>query len=173
MIALCALAACGVESPPPPPKIAPAGVETAPAPEPPKPPPGALWRDDVDRTVDGGVGRFMQRLDVEASLDQGVFQGWRIVSLRGDGYWNGVDLHAGDVVLRVNGMRLETDMNAYDAMQSLKAADHVTVEYLRGGERRELTYRIVPKPGTEPLVPPAQSSSAAAPAVAPGPSSAP
>jgi S1-C subfamily serine protease len=69
------------------------------------------------------------------------------VSLHPDAYWAGVDLHPDDIVVHVNGMPLETPNQAYAAMESLRTADHVTVEYLRGGVRRELTYRILAKPG--------------------------
>lgn len=107
----------------------------------------------------------MQLIDVEPSLEQGMFQGFRVVSLHPDAYWAGVDLRPGDIVLHVNGMPIETPFNAYDAMQSLKSADHVTVEVLRAGVRRELTYRIVVKPGTAA----ASASSSVAPAASAAP----
>jgi type II secretory pathway component PulC len=111
----------------------------------PKPPPGALWREDVLRTVEDGLGRFLQRVVVDAELRSGKFVGFRIVELRPLEWWKEVDLRPGDVVLRVNGMPIERETQAYEAFESLKKADHLTVTYLRAGEERQLSYRIIEK----------------------------
>ena len=106
-------------------------------------PRGSLWRRDVVHTVDQGLGRFLQKVELEPSLDAGKFRGFRIVELRPEGFWRGVDLAPGDVVMRVNGMPIEREMQAYSAFQSLKTADELRVDYLRGGVRKQLVYRIV------------------------------
>lgn len=106
-------------------------------------PAGVLYRDEVDATVDAGLGYFLQRVDVEASLDNGRFKGFRIVSLHPTNYWRGVDLGPGDVVLSVNGMPIERETQAYDAFRALKQAKELRVKYLRAGRERELVYRIV------------------------------
>lgn len=120
-------------------------AKAGPAPQ--TPPPNTLWRDDVDRAIEGGVGRFLsQHVEVEASLDNGQFRGWRIVRLWPPDSWTDVDLRAGDVVTSINGMPLERDTQAYEALMSLKKASELRVAYFRGGEERVLTLKIVPRP---------------------------
>ncbi len=109
-------------------------------------PKGALFRDEVDATVDEGLGYFLQRVDLEPALDNGRFRGFRLVALRPTEWWEGVDLKPGDVVLRVNGMPIERDTQAYDAFVALKKARVLRVEYLRGGQQRELVFRIIARP---------------------------
>lgn len=143
VVALAALAAgCGGSE-------SPAGYPqpgAAVAPEEPKPPAGALWRELVNATVDQGLGYFLQRVDVAPSFDsQGRFEGFRIVELRGGSYWDGVDLRQGDVVQRVNGKPIEREGQAYEVFQELKTVDQLQVQYLRQGQRRSLSYRIIPR----------------------------
>jgi hypothetical protein len=147
---------------------APAPAESAEAaPKKPLAPPGSLWREDVNFTVDEGLGYFLQRVSVEPELIAGKFQGFRIVDLRPAEFWRGVDLRPGDVVTRVNGMPIERDIDAYEAFQSLRAASALRVSILRGGERRELVYAIVERDKGGKAKAPA-ASPAAAPA-RPGP----
>ena len=141
----------GCASSPPPESEAPATAEEveredAAEPERERPPAGALWRDEVDETVDAGLGWFLQLVEVEPSLDNGRFRGFRIVDLRPSSYWRGVDLRAGDVVLSVNGKSIERDNEANEVFKSLKKETELRVKYLRAGRERELVYRIVPAP---------------------------
>lgn len=121
-----------------------------------KVPKGAVSRAELLATVDAGLGRFLQRVDVEPSLDAGQFRGFRIVALHPAGYWQGVDLEPGDVVTALNGMPIETEMQAYDAFQALKRSDAIRVSYLRGGKAHTLIVPIVGAP------PPASKSKPAA-----------
>jgi hypothetical protein len=147
----------------------PEGAEPPPAAKP-KPPPGSIFRSDVDRTVEEGLGYFLQRVALEPELDAGRFKGFRIVELRPAEFWEGVDLKPGDVVQQVNGMPIERDIDAYKVFESLRAATSVRVAFTRGGAQRELVYAIVEdgkKPAT-PAAPPQPASPApAAPEKAP------
>lgn len=108
--------------------------------------PAVLYRDEVTLVVDQGLGRFLQRLEVDASLEHGRFEGFRILSLTPPEFWQGVDLMPGDVILDVNGMSIERPPEAHRAFVSLKTAEQLVVNYRRGGERRELVYRIKDRP---------------------------
>ena len=136
--------ACGSEKEPDYPRIPPSVAMPLEAES--KPPKGKLWRHDVDAVVEAGLGRFLQRVEVEPSLSNGRFRGFRIIELRPPGFWREVDLKKGDVVTRVNGMPIEREMQAYEAFVSLKKADKLRVSFQRGGERRELVYGIVVDP---------------------------
>jgi len=126
-----------VQAPAATPAASPAPRKTASA------PPGSIWREDVNFTVDEGLGYFLQRVSVEPEIVGGKFQGFRIVDLQPPDFWKGVDLLPGDVVTQVNGMPIERDIDAYEAFQSLRAAPSLRVSLVRGGVKRELVYAIV------------------------------
>src|SRR5688572_25938342 len=132
-IALSGLLACGgsapppAQPPPPPPK-----AKTASAPAPPKMPPGTVLRKDLTSFIDGGFARFLQMVEVEPSLEQGKFKGWSIVALRPPEFWQGVDLKPGDVVSSVNGLPIERETEAFDAFQSLRSAEKISITLHRG-----------------------------------------
>jgi hypothetical protein len=112
------------------------------------PPPGSLWRRDVNAVLDGGLGLFIQHADLAPEMQQGTFVGFKIVELRPPGWWQGVDLQPGDVIVQVNGMPIEQPTEAHDAFESLRKGDKLVVHYTRGTEARDLTYTIIDKPGT-------------------------
>jgi hypothetical protein len=158
-------AACGSsypesEYPPaPPPGVDVVAEDLSPA------PPGAIWRRDLNAVLDAGLGRFLQRVDVKPEVDQGEFVGFRVVELRPISWWQGIDLAPGDVVTLVNGMPIEQPTQAHAAFESLRNANKLSVQYLRNGESRELTYSILDKPGASP----ATRAPMAPPPAAPGP----
>jgi type II secretory pathway component PulC len=106
-------------------------------------PAGTLRRADVNAVIDAGFARFLQTLDVEPSLDAGRFRGWTIVELRSEQLFGGVDLKEGDVVTSVNGLPIEREVEAWNAFESLRGADQITVAYARSGAARTLSYKIV------------------------------
>jgi hypothetical protein len=113
--------------------------------------PGTLARADVERIVDGGLGRFLSHVQLEPSLSAGKFAGWNIVALQPPELWDGIDLKPGEVVTRVNGMAIEREMEAYDAFQAVRGAEKLEVSYLRQREPRTLSYAIIGKPS--PAIP--------------------
>jgi hypothetical protein len=129
----------------PPPAVAAVSVAARPS-----PPPGALFRQDINETVEEGLGYFLQRVTVDPDLTGGKFKGFRIVELRPAEYWQGVDLKPGDVVTKVNGMPIERDIDAYQAFQALRAAPELRVTFTRGGAVRDLVYAIVDRDGKKP-----------------------
>lgn len=116
------------------------------APKAPKPPAGTLYRKDVEAFVNQGFPSFLQRVEVEPSLENGKFKGWAIVGLHPPEFWQGVDLKPGDVVVSVNGRPLERETEAFEAFESLRGADELVVTYVRAGEPRKLTYKIIDGP---------------------------
>jgi hypothetical protein len=146
-LALSLCAACGGSYPEseypskPPHGVTPPEDDQAPA------PPGSLWRRDVNAALDGGLGLFLQHADLAPEVQEGTFVGFKIVELRPPGWWQGIDLSPGDVIVQVNGMPIEQPTEAHDAFESLRKSDKLTVHYLRGGEARDLVYTIIDKPG--------------------------
>ena len=155
------IVACGgaAESGEPVRSPAPAKVASA---EAPKKPVDALGRNDVLATVDAGLGRFLQRVDVEPELQDGQFQGFRIVGLHPPEFWEGVDLAPGDVITKVNGLPIERETQAYAAFETLRAAKELRVSIIRGGAPRELVLPIrdAAKQATPSAAPPAKAADA-------------
>ena len=143
------VAACGPSYPEseypssPPAGVSPSADDYAPA------PPGTLWRSDVNEILDGGLGKFLQRAEVEPALHEGSFVGFRLIALHPPAWWQGVDLVPGDIITRVNGMPIEQPTEAHAAFESLRQSDTLVVSYLRDGKPRELTYSIIEKPAPE------------------------
>ena len=143
VLATVLLAGCGASAPPAPKVAAAPPVKVAQAPEAPRPPKGALFRQDVDALVDGGFPQFLQRVEVEPRLVEGQFRGWSIVNLSPRDFWSGVDLKPGDIVTRVNDLPIERETEAFDVFESLKQSDTLRVAFQRDGQSRVLEYRIV------------------------------
>lgn len=113
-------------------------------------PPGSLARDEVVAIVDQGLGRFLQRVAVEPSLEDGRFQGFRVLSLQPENFWRNVDLEPGDVVTSINGRSVESDVVVFEVFESLRTVDALDVVVMRGGQPHQLHYSIIgpPQPAT-------------------------
>ena len=109
---------------------------------PPSRPSGKLARAEVVKFVDAGFWKFLQKVEVEPSLNDGRFRGWIIVALRPPAFWEGVDLAPGDIVTSVNDLPIERETEAFDAFQSLKSAPALHVTYVRKGAERRISYQI-------------------------------
>lgn len=106
---------------------------------------GAVRRAALIRAAASGVGVLLRNgISVEARKDEGRFRGWAVRSLfPGDPCWARVDLRAGDIVLRINGKRIERPEQAHDVLQSLRTAPAIVVEYERAGAPLTLRVPIV------------------------------
>jgi type II secretory pathway component PulC len=137
--------ACGGSAPQPPstPRPAASPVAKPAASAAPRTASTTIRRTDLTSVVDAGFGYFLERVQVEPSLDSGRFRGWTIVELTPPAFWETVDLKPGDVVTSVNGLPIEREMDAWNAFESLKTAKELDVAYFRGGAERKLAYRIV------------------------------
>ena len=145
LVLLTTLIGCGAAPavPPAAPKVAAKPAQVAKAVAAPRPPKGALFREDVNRVIDSGFGLFLQRVEVEPRLVEGQFRGWSIVKLSPRDFWTGVDLKPGDIVTRVNDLPIERETEAFDVFESLKQVDTLRVAFQRDGQSRVLEYRIV------------------------------
>jgi hypothetical protein len=115
--------------------------------EPPPPPParqGEIVRAELLPVLDAGLGRFLGGVRVEAALTDGRFDGYRVVTIYPeDPRFAELPLLPGDIVVRVNGESIERPEQAFLVWNGLRVASELMIEYVRGGERRELRYVIV------------------------------
>jgi len=105
-----------------------------------------ITRAQLEAVLDGGLGRFLGRVETEPAREAGQFVGFRIVALEGslasaDAASSG--LRAGDVVMRVNGQIIERPEQAFAVWEGLRVASTLAIEYLRAGQRREARFEIV------------------------------
>lgn len=111
-------------------------------------PPGHLARADVDAVVmRNGPPWLLQRIDIEETLRDGKFVGWRLLRMPPE--WEGIDLKPGDVITRVNGMTIEKPEDLWTAWTSLVVATDLKVAYEREGAAREMVFHIDGEPAKE------------------------
>ncbi len=106
--------------------------------------PGTVRRLALQETIAGGLGGFLQHVELsdEPMMRQGQFVGFRVARLFPEDYWAGVDLRVGDVVSRVNGMPIERPEQALAAFRSLSGAKEILVDVEREGQKRQLRVPI-------------------------------
>lgn len=136
-------------------------------------------RAEVDEAIAEGVGRFIQGFDMIEELDEyDRFVGWKIGKIHDRARFEGLGIGTGDVVTSINGLPLERPAHAYEAMMSLKTAQSIDVEYLRGGRVMRLSLPIIgapsvaspaKKPDEEPKAPEAAPSTPESKVTAPAP----
>lgn len=137
------LFACGAKQPPARAKSAHASVgqEAPPAALPPPPVPEItrdqparefVPRDVIEEVLAAGMGHLLRRVQVEPAREDGRFIGYRVVAL--DPTWEGGPVQVDDVVVRLNGMTLQTPDAAQRALGTLTVASELVLEVRRDGE---------------------------------------
>ena len=106
-----------------------------------------LRRSALKRTVDAGLGRWLQTVSVEPLLARGRFRGWIIRALNpsnpNDTCYAGLDLRPGDVVTRVNGRGVEHPEDALEVWTAVPASAELVIDFVRDGQPRTMRFGIV------------------------------
>jgi predicted small lipoprotein YifL len=106
---------------------------------------GTIARDDLLTVLNAGPGRFLRGLRVQAVLEARRFRGWQVLSFWPcDPRYAAVDLAAGDVVTRVNGVALERPEHLQRVWDGLRDAPALVVDVERVGGGFRLEYAIGP-----------------------------
>jgi type II secretory pathway component PulC len=117
----------------------------APTPTPTQTPRGVIERSELAKVLDASPGMFLQNVESEPRFRAGKFFGWKLVAFfPGDARFAGVDLRAGDVVTRVNGIAIERPEQLMDVWKLLRSASELTVDVERDGALRTLRWQISP-----------------------------
>lgn len=101
-------------------------------------------RFQLHRVIEGGLGRVLQRLELEPYRVEGGFRGFRV--LRSRLYTRSgepIDLRPGDVILALNGRSIERPEEAMQAFEALRGEEAIVVSILRDENRDELRIPIV------------------------------
>jgi S1-C subfamily serine protease len=111
-------------------------------------PTGAIYRSELVRATRGGNAPYLLgQLAPEAYSPQGRFEGWIITRVwPGDPELcaPGCDLQIGDIILSVNGSKLETPEQLTNLLADLDAIERIDVTGIRNGEFFERSYPILP-----------------------------
>jgi S1-C subfamily serine protease len=108
---------------------------------------GAISRTELNRQIDGGLGRWLQQVEGDRSIAKGRFQGWLIKSLHPkDPCYTQLPLRPGDIVTQVNGKRLEKPEQAFEVVEGLKTSTSLVVDYLRDGKSQTMRLEISSSP---------------------------
>ncbi|HZS40173.1 MAG TPA: hypothetical protein VFF06_25255 [Polyangia bacterium] len=134
IVALLAGAPALADTAQPPPPAAPPAA-TAPA--------GVIARRELVRMLDAAPGMFLQKVVPEPRFRGGRFYGWRLAQFfPGDARFAGVDVRAGDVILRVNGSSVERPEQLMEVWDGLRKARELVVELERAGAPKRLRWII-------------------------------
>ncbi len=114
---------------------------------PPAPVPGGpvrtIERGELEAVLAQSPGYFLQHVETKPQFRGGRFFGWRLVSFfPGDDRFAGVDLHAGDVVTRVNGSVIEQPDQFMAVWTALRSSKELVVDVERDGAPRRLRWQI-------------------------------
>lgn len=104
---------------------------------------GTIARADVNSVLDRGPGVFLRGVDMQPTFEAKRFAGWQILSFYPDEpRFETVDLVPGDVVVGVNGRRIERPEQLIELWEQLRTAPAIEIDVLRDGEPRKLLYTI-------------------------------
>lgn len=113
-------------------------------------PQGAIYRDELIRATRGGNAPYLlSQLGPEVYAPQGRFEGWIITRVwpgDPDLCAPGCDLRVGDIILSVNGSKLETPEQLSNLLADLDAISSIELTGIRDGEFFERTHPILPDP---------------------------
>ena len=99
---------------------------------------GTISRAQLQQVLAEGVGAFLTGIEVEAYFEDRAFWGWQI--RRYDNAW--VDLIPGDVIVSINGKRIETPAQVQAVWQSLEKANEIIVSAYRDPNPFELHFTV-------------------------------
>ncbi len=123
----------------------------APEPERAPRPAGAIYRSEVVRATQGGSAAYlMAQLGPEPYRPQGQFEGWvvtRVWPNDPDLCAPGCDLAPGDILLSVNGSKLETPEQLSNLLGRIDELESIDLVGIRGGQFFERSHPVLPDPG--------------------------
>ncbi len=100
-----------------------------------------IGRDEVNHQLENLSSLFTQMRAVP-SMKDGETQGFRVFAIRRGSLFQQLGLRNNDVVQRINGMELTDPTRAMGLFEELKGETRLSVDVLRGGEPRTLSYEI-------------------------------
>ncbi len=101
-----------------------------------------LTRAALDEVLAAGPAALLGMVETAPVQQRGQFVGFKIVAFK-DGPPTVIDLRVGDVLLAVNGRRIERPGDYFEVFQALQTAEVLQLVVLRGARQQVLDYPIV------------------------------
>ncbi len=102
-----------------------------------------LLRSEVKKAVVAGTGRLLGFVRVRPHSMKRRFLGFEIVELRAsDSRFQPPHIRPGDVILQINGIRMKSPENLFDALQTLRFAPSLEFDIWREEKRVIVAYTI-------------------------------
>ena len=98
-------------------------------------------RAEVDHQLQN-LSQVFTQMRAVPNLKDGKTEGFRLFAIRRDSIFDRIGLENNDVVQRVNGVELTDPARAMGLLQQLQGESRLTVDVLRGGAPRTLSYEI-------------------------------
>ncbi|MFT5429514.1 MAG: type II secretory pathway component PulC [Myxococcota bacterium] len=105
--------------------------------------PLVLQRTGLQDVLSKGPGRFFERMPVTPHLVGRRFVGYRVLELYGRAKSHPDGVFVGDIVTQVNTLPVSRPSEFMKVWNSAGERGTLVVDLIRGGERREITYRIM------------------------------
>jgi general secretion pathway protein C len=100
-----------------------------------------ISRGEVDHSLDN-LSELFTQVRAVPNLENGKTTGFRLFAIRQGSLFEKIGLNNNDVVQRINGIDLNDPARAMSLFQELQGQSRLTVDVLRGGETRTLSYEI-------------------------------
>jgi general secretion pathway protein C len=88
--------------------------------------------------------RLADLAQIAPAMEDGQFQGYRLMAGKDARLLNRFGLRAGDVLVGVNGISLDAPEKGLEALQALSDAAELDLEVLRAGNRLSFSFRVEP-----------------------------
>jgi type II secretory pathway component PulC len=105
-------------------------------------PPGAILRADLQAVLAAGPAALLQKVVTEPVRKNGKFVGFRLAEFT-QGAPAAIDLRPGDIILLVNGRKIERPENYFQVFEELQVASELRFRLLRDNEVKTLLYPII------------------------------
>jgi general secretion pathway protein C len=103
-------------------------------------------RYEIDRkevqAATSNLGKLMTQARVVPNLKGGKFRGYKIFAIKPRSLYAKIGLKNGDVIERVNGLKISSPKQALEIFQQLKDESYFQVDLVRRGRKKTITYAI-------------------------------
>jgi general secretion pathway protein C len=98
-------------------------------------------RAEVDKVL-SNLNSIATQARIVPSFFQGKANGFKLFSIRPDSLYSKIGIQNGDVIQRINGFEMNSPDKALEIYSKLKNADSISVDVLRGGGKKSMSYNI-------------------------------
>jgi general secretion pathway protein C len=88
------------------------------------------------------MNHLLTQVRMVPNFNNGEPDGFKLLSVKGGSLIHRSGLRDGDIIKRVNGTEIDTPERAFEVYEQVKNEPVITVEILRGGRSRTLTYEV-------------------------------